>query len=203
MNQLLYDINAEDDRMSIIQSVILMAHWHQSDDDDLSGSWHWLGIAIGLCQGLELHRMPKPGDNIGSVLWRRIWWACVARDCWLALGYGRPLRISQLDKMGRLLSLDDFLSDLKDLPTQLRECYIPTEIHTLFSYYVSLLELGLVLGYVLIGRYSPQIPLAKVEEWDAHLSKIDGQSKYIASQSEWTCTDVVKLAGYHFEICYV
>jgi len=202
-------MDAESDTMVVIQAVILMAYWHQSDDDNLSGSWHWMGIAISLCQTLGLYRNPIPanGDlssDIGSSVWRRMWWACVARDSWLSLGYGKPLRINQTDNKVPLLSPNDILHEISKLPSHIQQAYIPEQIEVLCQYYIYLLELSLILGDLSTRSQTDQVlPLAKVERLESNLARIDLESKDLASRNKWASTDIVELADYHFEVCYI
>ncbi|KAL1894052.1 hypothetical protein Sste5346_006194 [Sporothrix stenoceras] len=51
----LYDTDYEKNKIPLIQSVILLAFWFV-DAEDRNGSWHWIGIAISLCQTIGLHR---------------------------------------------------------------------------------------------------------------------------------------------------
>lgn len=51
----LYDADYEKNKIPLIQSVILLAFWFV-DAEDRNGSWHWIGIAISLCQTIGLHR---------------------------------------------------------------------------------------------------------------------------------------------------
>ncbi|KAF4451854.1 Fungal specific transcription factor domain-containing protein [Fusarium austroafricanum] len=45
------------DQITLIQSVILMSHWHAYAEDRFE-AWHWVGIAISLCQTAGLHCRP-------------------------------------------------------------------------------------------------------------------------------------------------
>lgn len=75
-----YDNGSEKDRISIIQSVSLLAFWY-SDLGERTESWHWMGIAISLSQTLGLNRDPDRGQYNTRLserqrqLWRRIWWS--------------------------------------------------------------------------------------------------------------------------------
>lgn len=78
--QCFYDNGCEKDRIIIIQSVSLLAFWY-SDLAERTDSWHWMGIAISLCQTLGLNRDPDRGHYNKNLsdrqrqLWRRIWWS--------------------------------------------------------------------------------------------------------------------------------
>ncbi|KAF5671388.1 C6 transcription factor [Fusarium denticulatum] len=78
--KLLYDNAYDDDQITLIQSVILIGHWH-ADAEDRFEAWHWTGIAISLCQTAGLHCAPtrsarkSPAFNESRErVCRRIWW---------------------------------------------------------------------------------------------------------------------------------
>lgn len=58
MLQLLHDFDCEVDRISLIQSLLLMTDWYEAPDD-LRDSHHWIGIAISLSRTIGLHRNPE------------------------------------------------------------------------------------------------------------------------------------------------
>ncbi|KIL88484.1 cutinase transcription factor 1 beta [Fusarium avenaceum] len=92
--RLLYDLDAEPDRIARLQALLLMTYWYERVEDE-KDTWHWTGIALSLAQVLGIHRNPdqldiSPKAKSGR---KRIWWACYVRDRLLALGIRRPARI--------------------------------------------------------------------------------------------------------------
>ncbi|KAI0479874.1 hypothetical protein F4859DRAFT_477602 [Xylaria cf. heliscus] len=160
----LYDHEWEEDRISIIQSVSLLAFWY-SDLCERTESWHWMGIAISLSQTLGLNRDPDCGQYNTRLsdrqrqLWRRIWWSCFFRDRWLSFGMGRPMRINIRDCDTPLPSADDLTNDFSDLPPSIRSTYMPPDFRQLANHWVVLLHLSKVLGTILTENYSPTSPL--------------------------------------------
>ena len=107
--QLLYDLDVEPDRISIIQSLVLMAYMSETPGD-ARGGWHWIGVAVTLAMTLGFHRradyvtlVPEKGR-----LQRRIWWSCYIRDRTLALAVNRPWRIRDDEFDTPMLTLADF-----------------------------------------------------------------------------------------------
>ncbi|KAJ5291880.1 hypothetical protein N7478_001131 [Penicillium angulare] len=92
--QLLYSLDREPDDMTATQGLLLMSQYYPSADEQRH-TWLWAYQAIGLAQGLGMHRVGKIGAQ--KKLWGRIWWACVVRDRLIALGTGRPMHINTLD----------------------------------------------------------------------------------------------------------
>ncbi|KAH8149826.1 uncharacterized protein LAJ45_05978 [Morchella importuna] len=109
----LYDFDHEQDRMSLVQTLLLMTYWYETPDDQ-KDTWHWMGVAISLCHTIGLHRNPENSnmDPKRKKLWKRIWWSCFMRDRLVALGMRRPTRIKCEDCDVPMLTLDDFSIDM-------------------------------------------------------------------------------------------
>ncbi|KAK6064657.1 Cutinase transcription factor 1 beta 3 [Seiridium cupressi] len=105
---------------------VLMGHWH-ADAEDRFEAWHWIGIAISLCQTAGLHRNPMRSVKGSPALTesrerlcRRIWWTCVCRDRWMSMIKGRPLRIRLEDGDLNPANAEDMEYDLRRLPDGIR-----------------------------------------------------------------------------------
>ncbi|KAI0903083.1 fungal-specific transcription factor domain-containing protein [Ustulina deusta] len=155
----LYDNGCEENRISIIQSVSLLAFWY-SDLGERTESWHWMGIAISLSQTLGLNRDPDRGQYNKRLsdrqrqLWRRIWWSCFFRDRWLSLGMGRPMRINTRDCNTPMPTSEDLTNDFSELPAHIRTMYMPPDFGQLAEYWVVLLNLSKILGTILSENYN-------------------------------------------------
>lgn len=109
--RLLYGLECETDRMSLLQALLLMTYWYEKPEDEKE-TWYWLGIALSLAQVLGLHRNP---DNLeispaAKQLRKRAWWCCFMRDRLLALGLRRPIRLRAEDFTVPMLTVSDFES---------------------------------------------------------------------------------------------
>ncbi|KXJ87867.1 fungal-specific transcription factor domain-domain-containing protein [Microdochium bolleyi] len=107
--KLLYGLDYESDRVTLVQSLLLMTHWYDSDSDD-KHTWYWMGLALTTAHVEGLHRdleEPQHTTKKGR-LRRRIWWSCVIRDRLLGLGIRRPSRIREDEFSVERLRLDDF-----------------------------------------------------------------------------------------------
>ncbi|KAI5370523.1 hypothetical protein Slin14017_G014020 [Septoria linicola] len=110
--RLLYDFDIEVDRISLIQSLLLMTYWYETPDDQ-KDSHHWMGIAVSLSHTIGLHRNPEKSaamDPARKKLWKRIWWSTYMRDRLVALGMRRPTRIKNADFDVPMLDISDFES---------------------------------------------------------------------------------------------
>lgn len=48
------------------QSAVLLSFWY-ADLEDRCGSWHWIGVAIGVCQTIGMHRNPPGAPDAQQV----------------------------------------------------------------------------------------------------------------------------------------
>ncbi|KAI9934413.1 hypothetical protein MW887_000027 [Aspergillus wentii] len=107
--RLLYDFDYEVDRISLVQSLLLMTYWYETPDDQ-KDTWHWMGVSLSLAHTIGLHR--DPGNSRMDVrrqrMWKRIWWSTYTRDRLIALGMRRPMRVKDDDCDVPMLCLDDF-----------------------------------------------------------------------------------------------
>ncbi|EAW15090.1 putative C6 transcription factor (Ctf1B) [Aspergillus clavatus NRRL 1] len=107
--RLLYDFDYEVDRISLVQSLLLMTYWYETPDDQ-KDTWHWMGVSLSLAHTIGLHRDPG-NSRMGARrqrMWKRIWWSTYTRDRLIALGMRRPMRVKDDDCDVPMLTLDDF-----------------------------------------------------------------------------------------------
>ena len=106
--RLLFDFDMDMDRISIVQSLILMSYWHDfSEEKDCR---HWLEIGLSLAQRLSLHRDPT-GSSLTSEcskMRKRLWWSICACDEWISVRSSCQNLISKAEYDVPMLSLDDF-----------------------------------------------------------------------------------------------
>ncbi|KFZ17829.1 hypothetical protein V501_01538 [Pseudogymnoascus sp. VKM F-4519 (FW-2642)] len=152
----LYDMQYERDRTTLIQAVLLMS-FCSSDTEDKTGPWHWIGVAISLCQTAGLHRNPHPtASHIPQRrqrLWRLIWWSCVHQDVWFSVGMGRPMRINLDDCDTQLPVPGDSDATAVGVSGALREKYLPAGMHDLSLLFVELIGLAIIQANILSTHY--------------------------------------------------
>ncbi|OAL39415.1 hypothetical protein AYO20_01285 [Fonsecaea nubica] len=166
----LYDVDYEKDKIVLIQSVILLAYWYV-DTEDRTGSWYWIGVAIGLCHSVGLHRNPArlpPSASKSKYpyhsLWRLIWWSCYLRETWISFGLGRPMRINSKDTDLPMPTPEDILLvSGVDRDHRFRE-YIPASMHVLGQCWIEYLHLSIVLSRILKSHYRPGMLSATTSE---------------------------------------
>jgi uncharacterized protein YdaU (DUF1376 family) len=147
----LYDANYEDDRVTIVQALVLMGWYWEGPEDVTKNVFYWSRVATIVAQGSGMHRSVE-GSQLGKAdkrLWKRIWWTLFTRDRSVAVALGRPVHINTDDSDVEMVCEEDFLEDEDDGST----CeYPPDPIHVqFFLQYVKLCE---IMGLVLSQQYS-------------------------------------------------
>ncbi|KAI0206194.1 fungal-specific transcription factor domain-containing protein [Astrocystis sublimbata] len=146
----LYDANYEDDRVTIVQSLLLMGWYWEGPEDVTKNVFYWSRVAIIVAQGSGMHRSVE-GSQLSPAdkrLWKRIWWTLFTRDRSVAVALGRPCNINLEDCDVEMLTEDDFIEDEPDNAAGLP----PDQIHVhFFLQYVKLCE---IMGLVLSQQYS-------------------------------------------------
>ncbi len=114
--KLLYDFDYETNRVTVVQSILLMTYWYEAPDDS-KDIWHWLGIAVSLARtiGINCDTSEAGIDMKTRKLWKRIWWCCFLRDRLISLGMRRPMRIPEKEFDLPMLELEDFETEAMPL----------------------------------------------------------------------------------------
>ncbi|KAI1128240.1 fungal-specific transcription factor domain-containing protein [Nemania abortiva] len=146
----LYDANYEDDRVTIVQSLLLMGWYWEGPEDVTKNVFYWSRVAIIVAQGSGMHRSVEGSQlsNADKRLWKRIWWTLFTRDRSVAVALGRPCNINLEDCDVEMLTEDDFIEDEPDSTVEFPADVI--HVH-FFLQYVKLCE---IMGLVLSQQYS-------------------------------------------------
>lgn len=146
----LYDANYEDDRVTIVQALVLLGWYWEGPEDVTKNVFYWTRVAMVVAQGSGMHRsvessqLSKPDKR----LWKRIWWTLFTRDRSVAVALGRPIGINTDDADVGMLTEDDFIEDELDMAAEIP----PDPVHVqFFLQYVKLCE---IMGLVLSQQYS-------------------------------------------------
>ncbi|KAI1360508.1 fungal-specific transcription factor domain-containing protein [Xylaria arbuscula] len=146
----LYDANYEDDRVTIVQSLLLMGWYWEGPEDVTKNVFYWSRVALIVAQGSGMHRSVE-GSQLSATdkrLWKRIWWTLFTRDRSVAVALGRPCNINLEDCDVEMLTEEDFIEDEPDNIG----VFAPDPIHVqFFLQYVKLCE---IMGLVLSQQYS-------------------------------------------------
>lgn len=146
----LYDANYEDDRVTIVQALLLMGWYWEGPEDVTKNVFYWSRVATIVAQGSGMHRSVDQSQlsTTDKRLWKRIWWTLFTRDRSTAVALGRPVHINLDDSDVEMVTEDDFIEDEPNRPSE----YPPDPVHVqFFLQYVKLCE---IMGLVLSQQYS-------------------------------------------------
>lgn len=141
----LYDADYEQDRVTIVQALILMGWYWEEPGKVTKNVFYWNGLAVTIAHGFGMHRNPKNSklSTSDKKLWKRIWWTLFTRDRAVAVALGRPPHINMRDSDMDMIREDDFVEDNN------------VSAHTLhtqfFLQYVKICE---IMDLVLLQNYS-------------------------------------------------
>ncbi|RAL66611.1 hypothetical protein DID88_006301 [Monilinia fructigena] len=146
----LYDANYEDDRITIVQALVLMGWYWEGPEDVTKNVFYWSRVATIVAQGSGMHRSVE-GSALSKAdkrLWKRIWWTLFTRDRSVAVALGRPVHINTDDSDVEMVSEDDFIEDENDQSAEFPQDSMHVQF---FLQYVKLCE---IMGLVLSQQYS-------------------------------------------------
>lgn len=146
----LYDANYEDDRVTIVQSLLLMGWYWEGPEDVTKNVFYWTRVATIVAQGSGMHRTVEQSqlNKFDKRLWKRIWWTLFTRDRSVAVALGRPVHINLDDSDVEMLTEDDFIEEDSNGGGE----FPPDPVHVqFFLQYVKLCE---IMGLVLSQQYS-------------------------------------------------
>ena len=146
----LYDANYEDDRVTIVQALLLMGWYWEGPEDVTKNVFYWSRVATIVAQGSGMHRTVEQSQLSRSDkrLWKRIWWTLFTRDRSVAVALGRPVHINLDDSDVEMLTEEDFIEDDSEGGGE----FPPDPVHVqFFLQYVKLCE---ITGLVLSQQYS-------------------------------------------------
>ncbi|KAL3417126.1 fungal specific transcription factor domain-containing protein [Phlyctema vagabunda] len=145
----LYDAGYEQDRVTLVQTLILMGWYWEESGKVTKNVFYWVGLAITLAQGFGMHRNADQSrlSNLDKKLWKRIWWTLFTRDRSVAVAMGRPVYINLEETDVPMLSEDDFVEDDHD-----NETFPPDPIHVQF--FLQYIKVCQIMDLILIQHYS-------------------------------------------------
>ena len=134
----LYDSGYENDRVIIIQALLLISWYWETCQGHLQDVMYWNGLAITVALGSGIHRsVERSSFSLDDKrLWRRLWWTLVTRDRSTVL-QGQVAQIHTDDSDVEMVSENDFIDD---------ECP-PDAIHVRF--FIQWVKLCIVVDAIL------------------------------------------------------
>ncbi|KID86240.1 Ctf1 transcription factor [Metarhizium guizhouense ARSEF 977] len=130
----LYDANFKTDRVTVVQSLILMG-WHWDGADDVVKNVYYWGCRANIvAQDTGMHRSVQASllRNADKKPWKRVWWTPVTRDYSIAVAFGCLLIINLDDCDVEKLHHDDFIDQDEDFAGLAVHTYTPDPVHVHF-----------------------------------------------------------------------
>ncbi|KAJ6119142.1 hypothetical protein N7523_003422 [Penicillium sp. IBT 18751x] len=106
--RMLYSFGCEDDRVTVLQTLLLMTYW-DNNSEDLHDAWHFVGVGTKVWRSIKT----KPKSLEAELkrqkpeLWKRISWSLYMRDRLVAFYTRQPFHIDEADFRTPLLHLSD------------------------------------------------------------------------------------------------
>lgn len=109
----LYEAHYENDRVTIVQALILISVFREKAERVHKNTFYWTGLAVSIAQGFGMHRNAEASSlsMADKRLWKRIWWTLFTRDRSTAVVFGQPVLINLESADVEMVSEDDFLDD--------------------------------------------------------------------------------------------
>ncbi|KAE9380146.1 hypothetical protein N431DRAFT_361501 [Stipitochalara longipes BDJ] len=140
----LYDADYEKDRVTTVQSLILLG-WYWEDPSTVTKNvFYWNGLAVSIAHGFGMHRNAADSDLSveNKRLWKRIWWTLYTRDRSVAAALGRPCHIDMMDSDVEMITNEDFIEDDAE----------PNATH--IQFFLSYVRLSIVMDRIMLENYS-------------------------------------------------
>lgn len=155
--QALYQLGYEQNRIYVVQALLLMSYWYQTPDDQFD-SFHWLQIALQLARRAGLDQDPATMimPEAEKRLRRRIWWCFLIRDPLVALGTKRPISVPIDENHVPGLIASDFEGDqsMRDGLIAVGLDWDPAQLRLLRSTCISQTKLHQCLSMILSKQYA-------------------------------------------------
>ncbi|KAK9460146.1 fungal-specific transcription factor domain-containing protein [Lipomyces oligophaga] len=165
----LYDANYEDDRIVIVQSLVLLGWWWEGPEDVTKNVFYWTRVALTVAQGFGLHRSVEKSQLsiIDKRLWKRVWWVLFCRDRSVSIALGRPVLINTDDIDVPMITEDDFIEEEGPGPYE----YPPNSLHV--KLFIHSLKLWEIMGLILRQQFSVASETSRVNNRGLDITQLD------------------------------
>ncbi|KAL4917117.1 fungal-specific transcription factor domain-containing protein [Aspergillus aurantiobrunneus] len=159
--RLLYSLDCEEDRIVIIQTLLLMTYWSDHMNNPQRDIWDWIGICSTNAHSIGLNRDPSASnmDIRTKRLRTRLWWCLFSRDRLIAMGLRRPTQVNEGSSNLPMLKLDDF--DFEPFHPAVIEQFHCRQLEDashqkrLATMFIEKAKLCQCIGRVLFAQYTP------------------------------------------------
>ncbi|KAE8133998.1 fungal-specific transcription factor domain-containing protein [Aspergillus pseudotamarii] len=160
--RLLYSLDCEEDRIAILQTLLLMTYWTDHVNHPQRDIWDWIGVCNTQAHSIGLNRDPTTSPTMDLKTKRlriRLWWSLYSRDRLISLGMRRPTQVNEGTSNVPMLRLDDFEYESFH-PSVInmfhcRQLEDPSHQKRLATMFMEKAKLCQCIGRVLFAQYSP------------------------------------------------
>ncbi|KAJ5300471.1 uncharacterized protein N7443_005473 [Penicillium atrosanguineum] len=159
--RLLYSLECEEDRIVILQTLLLMTYWSDPENSPQRDIWDWIGVCNTQAHSIGLNTDPASIDlDIRTRRLRsRIWWCLYSRDRLIAMGMRRPLQVNEGTSNVPMLRMEDFdFEPFCSSAVALFRCRQLEDVShqkRLATMFIEKAKLCQCIGRVLFAQYAP------------------------------------------------
>ncbi|KAL5358903.1 fungal-specific transcription factor domain-containing protein [Aspergillus floccosus] len=160
--RLLYSLDCEDDRIIILQTLLLMTYWTDHMNHPQRDIWDWIGVCNTVAHSVGLNRDPSTATSMDDKTKRlriRLWWCLFSRDRLIAMGLRRPTQVNEGTSNVPMLKLEDF--DPEPFHSAVIEMFNCRQLQDashqkrLATMFIEKTKLCQCIGRVLFAQYMP------------------------------------------------
>jgi hypothetical protein len=158
---LLYSLDCEEDRIVILQALLLMTYWSDPENGLHRDIWDWIGVCNTQAHSIGLNKDPSTSDIDSKTrrLRTRIWWCIYSRDRLIAMGMRRPLQVNEGTSNIPMLKPEDFdFEPYSPSVVALFHCRQLEDVShqkRLATMFIEKVKLCQCIGRVLFAQYAP------------------------------------------------
>ncbi|KAK9459568.1 uncharacterized protein V1516DRAFT_713682 [Lipomyces oligophaga] len=108
----LFELDYEQNKLVLVQSVILLSEWdsnHRANTSEYYSTLTWINAGLSIAESLDFHKPSSTqAPNIPFWLRRRIWWVLLTKDTFCSSILGKPFRIDIESNQVPVLDRADF-----------------------------------------------------------------------------------------------
>ncbi|KAJ5893078.1 hypothetical protein N7504_009769 [Penicillium tannophilum] len=159
--RLLYSLDCEEDRIVILQTVLLMTYWSDPENSLQRDIWDWIGVCNTQAHSIGLNKDPSTAEIDPRLkrLRTRLWWCLYSRDRLIAMGMRRPLQVNEGTSNVPMLKPEDFdFEPFSKSAVGLFHCRQLEDVshqRRLATMFIEKVKLCQCIGRVIFAQYAP------------------------------------------------
>lgn len=199
------------DKETCAQALLIFMWFLPAPYEDVERLWLYSAVAKRICQLVPYNtvshdRHPSYGHfTKKTTTWKRIHWVSSMANTRSLFNTGGRVGVDISSDNLPPIEPRDILDELEDLPTDIRNQYLPGNIDSLVSYHLLELKLSSFMASFLSKAESQDtvdMPSA-LSDWEVKLEHIESQIHSTVELDLHSDDPRVKSAAFHARICFV